>query len=1093
MPKSRLQLGIRGKLISIFSLIKVLPLLLLAWIAWDHSVKLGHKVVSESQQMADRMLHTVTTIGEVTTKQSFKALESQAQSAIERLTVDTAEQVARFLYERDKDLLLLAGQTPDSDTYQQFITHRTAVVTLHQPWQLDEAGQQWQSVRPMSFQYRQIKATEEDNRTAFHYRPPDHLGIQEKRPLYREISFFDLNGQQQIRILSDSNQAAPLMNISRPENTWYKAEDYFAELNSLKKGDIYVSDVIGAYVPSPIIGAYTQVKAKEKGVSFLPENAAYAGKENPVGKRFEGIVRWVTPIFQAGDKIGYLSLALDHTHLMEFTDHLVPTEQRFTPIADASSGNYAFMWDYLGRNISHPRDYFIVGYDPATGEQVPSWLDQATWQQWQDSGLSFQQFIHQQPIYHAQSLKRKPALSQVSKGQLALDCRYLNFAPQCSGWWNLTQEGGAGSFVIFWSGIWKITTAAVIPYYTGRYANSARGFGFVTIGANLNQFHAPALNTKKEMSQLIQQANHQLENKRNSVIDGINSALQKITVQLTTSTVVMVLLVILIAIWMASYLTNRIKHIIEGMKTFTAGNLSHRLSSTTEDEVGELIDNFNELANTIELNVKNLNEEIQQRKVAETKLAQAKNELEQRVAERTLELRISNDQLKKENKERQKAQRQIEHLARYDHLTGLANRVLFGERLKQALEVTEETSEPVALFFVDLDGFKEVNDSLGHEVGDLLLKHVARSLESAVREGDTVARLGGDEFAVVAQGITNHAVLVELAERLLKKLVTKASLDGHKLRAGGSIGIACYPADAKSQEKLIHFADMAMYQAKHSGGGNCYRFFTPDMQARVLHHQKVEAELHQAIQNNELRVYYQPKIDLQTDKIFGMEALVRWQHPERGLLPPIEFIEIAEHTGQIVELGAWVLKEACRQTHQWYQQQIGTLQVSVNVSGYQIDQRFIELVTSVLACTHLNPQQLELELTESTLMDDTPATNTILKQLSELGVAISIDDFGTGYSSFERIRALHLDVIKVDRSFIKGLGCPDDNAIVDAIISMAKTLKVKILAEGVETQEQRQYLQQAQCDAAQGFLFSKPLPAEAFERLLMGTDRRQSP
>ncbi|MCX4029510.1 EAL domain-containing protein [Endozoicomonas sp. SM1973] len=1090
MPKSRLHLGIRGKLISIFSLIKVLPLLLLAWIAWDHSVNLGHKVVDESQQMADRMLHTVATVGEVTTAQSVKALDAQAQAAIERLTVDTAEQVAQFLYERDKDLLLLAGQPPDPDTYQQFIAHRTAVVTLHQPWQMDDEGKQWQPVRPVSIKYQQVTPRVEDNRTAFHYRPPDHLGIKENRPLYREISFFDVNGQQQIRILSDPNQAAPLLDVSRAENTWYKAERYFAKLNSLQKGDIYVSDVIGAYVPSPIIGPFTRAKAKQKGISFLPENAGYAGKENPVGKRFEGIVRWITPVFQAGEKIGYLSLALDHTHIMEFTDHLVPTQQRFTPISDASSGNYAFMWDYLGRNISHPRDYFIVGYDPTTGEQVPTWLDQHTWQQWQDSGLSFQQFITQQSPYKAQSLKRKPALTQVGKGQIALDCRYLHFAPQCSGWWNLTEEGGAGSFVIFWSGLWKISTAAVIPYYTGRYANSARGFGFVTIGANIDQFHAAAMSSKDEMMGMIQQANQQLENKRNSLIAGINTRLQKITVQLTASTAVMVLLVILIAIWIASYLTNRLKDIITGMQTFTSGDLTHRLATTTEDEVGELIDTFNELANTIEQNVTSLNAEIHQRKTAETKLAQAKNELEHRVEERTLELRMSNEQLKKENKERQKAQRQIEHLARYDHLTGLANRVLFGERLKQAIQMSSVTNEALALLFIDLDGFKEVNDSLGHEVGDLLLKHVARCLESAVREGDTVARLGGDEFAVIAGGVASHDVLVEVAERLLKKLLAKACLDGHCLRAGGSIGIACYPADAKSQDKLIHFADMAMYQAKHSGGGNCYRFFTPAMHERVLHHQKIEAELHQAIQQNELRVYYQPKINLQTDEIFGMEALVRWQHPERGLLPPSEFIEIAEHTGQIIELGAWVLAEACRQTNHWHQQGITSLQVSVNVSGYQIDQRFVEHVNEVLTATQLNPQQLELELTESILMNDTPATNVILKQLRDIGVAISIDDFGTGYSSFERIRALHLDVIKVDRSFIKGLGSPDDNAIVDAIISMAKTLKVKILAEGVETKAQREYLQQANCDAAQGYLFSKPLPPELFEQLLTGHKRQ---
>ena len=246
---------------------------------------------------------------------------------------------------------------------------------------------------------------------------------------------------------------------------------------------------------SHMIGAYSRERAQEKGIPFVPEQSGYAGKENPVGIRFQGLIRWATPVAKNGRVIGYVTLALDHTHIMEFTDHIVPTTERYSAISDAGSGNYAFIWDNKGRNISHPRDYFIVGYDPETGKQSVPWLDEEMFGIWQASDRSMDTFLSKAPQFKDQTLSKKPALPLIQAGMLGLDCRYLNFAPQCTGWRNLTQNGGSGSFVIFWSGLWKLTTAATIPYYTGSYGHSSRGFGFVTIGANVDEFHSSAMQT----------------------------------------------------------------------------------------------------------------------------------------------------------------------------------------------------------------------------------------------------------------------------------------------------------------------------------------------------------------------------------------------------------------------------------------------------------------------------------------------------------------------------------------------------------------------------------------------------------------------
>ena len=298
-----------------------------------------------------------------------------------------------------------------------------------------------------------------------------------------------------------------------------------------------------------------------------------------MGKRFQSIIRWATPVAKAGQTIGYVTLALDHTHIMEFTDHIVPTEERYSPISDAASGNYAFMCDYKSRNISHPWDYFIVGYDPATGEEAVPWLSSEIYDMWQKSGLTFGEFQKTAPVFLEQRLAKKPAAPLTKAGMLGLDGRFLNFAPQCSGWHTLTQSGGSGSFVIFWSNLWKLTTAATIPYYTGMYKNSPRGFGYVTIGANVDDFHHAATQTASQIAAIEKDFEGKLLAKNAVNQKFMSDALEVTAKKLSLSTLFMILLVIFIAIWMASNLTGKITGMIRGIKRFQDGNYEHRLAT----------------------------------------------------------------------------------------------------------------------------------------------------------------------------------------------------------------------------------------------------------------------------------------------------------------------------------------------------------------------------------------------------------------------------------------------------------------------------------------------------------------------------------
>ncbi len=427
--KRGIRLGIRGKLIAIFVLIKVIPLVVLALFAVRQIQDLGQTVQQKYEEMVTSTRGIVGTVGSLASDSSIAALDIKSRENIERLTTDTARAVAAFLYERDRDILLAAELPMTEESFTSFLGGRNGRVILHQPWQLNEQGDGWEAPVEKGAQFTEVVSDNPDNSKDFHYRQPERQGRSEVRPLYHEMTFVSLQGQEEVKVSATGLLPKALRDVSKKENTWCRAEGYFAELQRLGKGEISVSEVIGPYVSSPLVGPYTKKSAAARGIPFEPEKAAYAGKENPMGRRFEGIIRWATPVFKGDRKIGYLTLALDHTHVMEFTDHLVPTEERYSPISDAGAGNYAFMWDHQSRNISHPRDYFITGYDPETGDPAVPWLSEEMYAMWQKSGLSYRRFAETAPRFLDQSLQKKAAKELTAEGRLGLDCRFPQLRP----------------------------------------------------------------------------------------------------------------------------------------------------------------------------------------------------------------------------------------------------------------------------------------------------------------------------------------------------------------------------------------------------------------------------------------------------------------------------------------------------------------------------------------------------------------------------------------------------------------------------------------------------------------------------------------
>jgi diguanylate cyclase (GGDEF)-like protein/PAS domain S-box-containing protein len=435
--------------------------------------------------------------------------------------------------------------------------------------------------------------------------------------------------------------------------------------------------------------------------------------------------------------------------------------------------------------------------------------------------------------------------------------------------------------------------------------------------------------------------------------------------------------------------------------------------------------------------------------------------------------------------ERKRAEEQVKHLAFHDPLTNLPNRLLFNDRLILAVAQAHRHNQKLAVLFLDLDRFKVINDSLGHSVGDELLRQLAERIQEHVREGDTVARLGGDEFTLLVPGINIEEDAAKIAKKICDAIHAPFWIDGRELFVTTSMGVSVYPSDGHDAETLVRNADSAMYRAKEQGRDN-YQLYTPAMNAKAIERLSLESRLRQAVANDELELHFQPFIDLKTAEVLGAEALLRWRHPELGLIPPGDFIPIAELSGLIVPIGEWVLRTACAEARKWHQQGFQGLTVSVNLSSRQFQQTdLVSQVTQALAETGLEADKLDLEITESNAMQNAEHSINTLWGLKKQGVRISMDDFGTGYSSLNYLKRFPIDRIKLDQSFVRDLpGDKDDAAIAMAVIAMGRSLELVVIAEGVETEEQLAFLKGHECDQLQGFLLSRPLSGEAFETFL---------
>jgi diguanylate cyclase (GGDEF)-like protein len=449
--------------------------------------------------------------------------------------------------------------------------------------------------------------------------------------------------------------------------------------------------------------------------------------------------------------------------------------------------------------------------------------------------------------------------------------------------------------------------------------------------------------------------------------------------------------------------------------------------------------------------------------------------------------------------ERMQTQERLQYMAQHDALTELPNRVLLLDRLKQALARARWHERIVALLFIDLDRFKTINDTLGHETGDLLLQQLATRFSSSVRSGDTVARFGGDEFVILLDDVANENDIRSIALKVLSALVPAFQIDDQNLYITASIGISLYPNDGEDSTTLLKHADIAMYRAKELGK-NTYQFYSADMSARAFERLTLESSLRHALERNELRLHYQPVFDVESGGIISVEALLRWQHPDFGLVLPNDFIPLLEETGLIVQAGEWVLDTACAQLRAWHQAGWPQLRLAVNLSPrqFQAEGHLTNTLERNLKALCCNPHLLELEITEGLLLQHAASTLAILDRMQTMGLRLAIDDFGTGYSSLGYLRRFPIDSLKIDRSFVHDIPeDEDDSAITTAIIVLAQSLKLDVIAEGVETEAQRDFLRARGCHMMQGLLFSRPLPAEEITTLLeaqtqgLGRDKKK--
>lgn len=435
--------------------------------------------------------------------------------------------------------------------------------------------------------------------------------------------------------------------------------------------------------------------------------------------------------------------------------------------------------------------------------------------------------------------------------------------------------------------------------------------------------------------------------------------------------------------------------------------------------------------------------------------------------------------------ERKRAERNIQYLAHYDSLTGLGNRVLFRERLEYAVARAKRNQSQIAILFIDLDRFKHINDTLGHDMGDSLLVEVSKRLTGCVRKEDTIARLGGDEFVVVLEELNDMNAAALVANKIIDVLSAPCEIEQQQLYITPSIGITIYPNDNLDTNELLKNADTAMYLAKETGR-NRYQFYTDDMNKESKNRLEIETKLRSALENDEFELHFQPKFDIKTEDMTGVEALIRWNHPELGMVPPLDFIPLAEETGLIIPIGEWVIKKSCEYLQQWKTQGFEPFRVAVNLSPTQFNNNeIVDFILDTLIEYNIKPKEFEVEITEGLLMEDTETTINLLNKLKAWGLHISIDDFGTGYCSLGYLKKFPIDTLKIDRSFVKDIMTePDDAAIAEAIIGLGHSLNLSVTAEGVEDEDQLKFLRQHGCHEGQGYFYSKPLDADSLAEFM---------
>lgn len=635
---------IKTKLVLLFIVIKVIPLLLIAYIAYEGVKQLEEYVNTSTRSLFTENKEIITATADASIEDSIKNLDKKSQTSLEKVSYEMANNVANFLYERDKDILFLSKIPLTQEVLENFYETKNKEITEHGEYIYNDEKQIFEPKETQEVYKREsTTALLKDNEKEFNYIDP--ILFQTKiLPLYKEVNFFDLQGNELYKVSSIKDEKT---NVFESKNTYINSESYFKEAIDLKEGEIYVSDVIGEYVGTKVIGTFTKEKAKKAGIEFEPEKYGYAGVENPLGKRFEGIVRFITPVYKSNQKVGYVSLALDHRHIKEFINTSNPTGiSSKQNIADASLGNYTFMWDYQGKSIVHPRDYSIVGYDKDTGKLALSWLSADIAEKFYASNKPIDEFLKNYPTFEDQGLHKKPNLKQLKEdGLVGLDCRYLNFAPQCQGWMQLTQHGGYGSFIINWSNVWKLTTAASIPYFTGKYKESPRGFGFIAIGANVDEFHAAANETKKNVDLILETQTSIMKDNLEQNSSQISLFIQKLLNELTVVTFIMIVFIILIALWISNYMTSKINNLLEATKKFANNDFDYRINVSSNDEIGNLEQSFNQMAseiNSLILKQIELNEKLEDKVDEKSKeLLDINKNLELVIEQRTKDLKHS--------------------------------------------------------------------------------------------------------------------------------------------------------------------------------------------------------------------------------------------------------------------------------------------------------------------------------------------------------------------------------------------------------------------------------------------------------------------